>query len=898
MADKLKTNDLPYGVELVFQDGITEKIQFFSTGIVRCSKSKVPIRESLVVKKNPEKVNFSKSEEGPNSIALTTEKMKVVVSKDDGIISFFKPDSTVLLKESAKGEFEKITVKGDEGYSVKQKFLLKSDGLYGLGQNQENYMNYKNKKILLSQSNTNSISTVLFSTNNIGIFWDNYSATIFSEKDDISEFDSKMGDGIDYYIFVGENADKVISEYRTLTGKAVMLPKWAFGYWQSKERYKTQDELLEVAKRYRAEKIPLDCMVQDWEWWEKGKWSGMEFDKTRFPHPKKMMDELHKMNLHAIISVWPCLGLESPMHDDFYKKKLLLEPIGWGNFRYVDVYNPEAMKLYNEYVYRNVFPQGFDGWWHDSTEPDVTNSLTKEAHQYETEKLDNNYLGSYTRYCNPYVLVLLDSVYNKWTETDKKRRACILTRSAFPGLQRDGSITWSGDIGASWEIYQDQITAGINFCMSGLPYWSFDIGAFLIASYDGLFTYGAKDPAYQELYTRMFQFAAFCPIFRSHGSDCPREMWEMGGFKSVLVDFDKLRYKLMTYIYSLAGRTYIEDYTMMRGLPMDFPKDKKVYEIKDEYMFGDSLLIAPVTNYMYHTPPQISKLVPKEVFKGGVKVKYYKDKDFKNLSKEETSDNIDIYWYTGRPDYVTDSEYSITFEGTIVAPETGKYQFQIKSFDTRVIIFNGKELKVELDCNEPYFEFLELEKGKEYPIICKTQNNQTGAARFRLYWKTPSDFEKEKQKADKPKTRDVYLPEGANWVDYWTGKNYEGGKSYTFDAPIDKIPILVKQGSILPLGPEVQYADENPFGELEIRVYQGADGEFLLYEDEGDNLNYQSGKYSLIKFTYIEASKKLKILKREGSFDGMKQERVFKVTTGEKVVQTVNYKGDEVEISL
>jgi alpha-D-xyloside xylohydrolase len=320
MADKLKTNDLPYGVELVFQDGITEKIQFFSTGIVRCSKSKVPIRESLVVKKNPEKVNFSKSEEGPNSIALTTEKMKVVVSKDDGTISFFKPDSTVLLKESAKGEFEKITVKGDEGYSVKQKFLLKSDGLYGLGQNQENYMNYKNKKILLSQSNTNSISTVLFSTNNVGIFWDNYSATYFSEKDDISEFDSRMGDGIDYYIFVGENADKVISEYRKLTGKAVMLPKWAFGYWQSKERYKTQDELLEVAKRYRAEKIPLDCMVQDWEWWEKGKWSGMEFDVTRFPDPKKMMDELHKMNLHAIISVWPCLGLESPMHDDFYKR--------------------------------------------------------------------------------------------------------------------------------------------------------------------------------------------------------------------------------------------------------------------------------------------------------------------------------------------------------------------------------------------------------------------------------------------------------------------------------------------------------------------------------------------------------------------------------------------------
>ena len=301
---------------------------------------------------------------------------------------------------------------------------------------------------------------------------------------------------------------------------------------------------------------------------------------------------------------------------------------------------------------------------------------------------------------------------------------------------------------------------------------------------------------------------------------------------------------------------------------------------------------------MYHTPPQISKLVPKEAFKNGLKVKYYKDKDFKNLTREDTVENIDLYWYTGRPDYVTNSEYSVHWEGTIVAPETGKYQFQIKSFDSRVIIFNGKKLNVELSCNEPYFEFLELEKGKEYPIICETQNNQTGAARFQLYWKTPSDFEKEKQKAEKPKTRDVYLPERFNWVDYWTGKVYEGGKSYTFEAPIEKIPILIKQGSILPIGQEIQYANENPFGELELRIYQGADGKFLLYEDEGDNLNYQTGKYSLIKFIYKEAEKTLKILKREGEFEGMKKERIFKVTVGEKVIKTVNYKGEEIEIKL
>ena len=897
MADKLKINDLKNGLELIFPEGITEKIEFYSLGTIHCTKSKIPIRKSLVVKKSPKKVAFTKSEEN-NSLILSTDKIKVKISKKNGIISIFKPDSTMLLEESCPPEYEKITVKGDEGYSIKQKFKINSDGLYGLGQNQENIMNYRNNSILLSQSNTNAISPVLFSSNNLGIFWDNYSATTFSDKEGISEFYSKMGDGIDYYIFVGDNANQVISEYRNLTGKAVMLPRWAFGYWQSKERYKTQDELLEVGKRYRKEKIPIDCMVQDWEWWEPGKWSGMEFDKTRFPDPKKMMDELHNMNLHAIISVWPCIGLKAPMHDDLYQKGFLLEPIGWANFRYVDTYNPEAMKLYNEYVYRNVFPKGFDGWWHDSTEPDVTNSLTKEAHQFETEKLDNNYLGSYTRYLNPYVLSMLDSVYDKWTSEEKKKRACILTRSAFAGLQRDGAITWSGDIGANWDIYKDQITAGINFCMSGLPYWSFDIGGFLIGSYDGYFTYGAKDPSYMELYTRMFQFATFCPIFRSHGSDAPREMWEFGEFKPVLVDFDKLRYKLIPYIYSLAGRTYIQDYTMMRGLVMDFPKDKKVYEIKDEFMLGDNILVAPVTDYMYHTPPQIAKLVPKEIFKNGVKVKYYNDKDFKNLTKEETAENIDIYWYTGRPDYVSNSMYSVHWEGTLVAPETGKYQFQIKSFDTRVIIFNGKKLNIELNCNEPYFEFIELEKGKEYPIICETQNNSTGAARFRLYWKTPSDFEKEKQKADKPKTRNVYLPEGCNWVNFWTEEIYEGGKSYSFEAPIEKIPILIKQGSILPLGKDKQYADENPFDELEIKIYQGADGEFLLYEDEGDNLNYQSGKYSLIKFIYNEAEKKLKILKREGSFDGMKQERVFKITSAGKTIQNVNYNGEETEVKL
>lgn len=894
---KLQINDLQNGIELIFPDGYSQKVEFYSLGTVRCFKSKAKESKSLVVKKTSEPVNFQKNETD-DFLILKTSRLVAVVSKKDGKLSLFKSDSTLLLKET-ETIINLNIVKADTGYSACQKFeISQNGGLYGLGQNQENFFNYRDKKILLSQSNTNAVSPVLMSTLGFGIFWDNYSATTFEEKNNVMSFSSEMGDGVDYYVFEGENIDKTISEYRALTGKAVMLPRWAFGYWQSKERYQSQDELLEVAKRYRKANIPLDCMVQDWEWWEPGKWSGMEFDQTRFPNPKAMMDELHNMNLHAIISVWPCIGLKAPMHDDFYKRGYLLEPIGWGNFRYIDVYNPKAMDLYNDYVYKNVYSQGFDGWWHDSTEPDVINSLTKESHQFETKRLENNYLGSYTRYLNTYVLALLDRVYDKWTSTDKNRRACILTRSAFAGLQRDGAIVWSGDIGASWKVFQEQITAGLNFCMSGMPYWSFDIGGFLIGSYDGLFTYGAKDPAYMELYTRMFQFAAFCPVFRSHGSDAPREMWEFGKFQPVLEKIDRLRYTFLPYIYSSALRVYLEDYTFMRALPMDFAFDDKTLEIKDEYMFGDNLLVAPVTDYMYHTPPQITTLVPKEVFKNGVNVKYFKDKDFKTLSKETKEENVDIYWYTGRPEYVTDSMYSVKWEGVITAPETGKYQFQIKSFDTRVIVFNGDTLKVLLDGNEPYFEFVNMEKGKEYPIVCQTQNNQTGAARFRLYWKTPSDFEKESQKAEKPKVRQVYLPKGCNWVDFWSSKTYNGGQTISVEAPIDIIPLFVKEGSILPLGPNVQYAMENPFGEIQIRVYTGKDCDYTLYEDCGDNLDYQNDKYSAIKFSYSEKDRVLTISDIQGGFPQMPKERIFNVTVNGKTIEKVKYSGQEIKVKL
>ena len=886
------------------------KVEFYSPNTVRIIKKPADgtfDKTSLVVKSQKPQVNVTTSD-NQDFFIVASDSLIVKVSKKDGNVQFLRPDSSIILQEVDKPYFNPIQAFDDKGFTVEQKFLLdKNDALYGLGQHQEGFMNYRGKELLLSQSNVNAINPVLVSNKGYGIFWDNYSLTKFNNKDaDTLSLWSEMGDNIDYYFFNADNIDGAISEYRNLTGKAQNLPLWAFGYWQSKERYQTQQEVVDVAKRYqKMNGVGLDVMVQDWEWWPSGQWSGMAFDNERYPNPKKMTQTLHDMDLHSMISVWPCVGVESPMYFDMLAKGYLYEPLGWGNFRYVDVYNPDAMKLYCEYLNKGVKSQNFDAWWFDSTEPDVMNALTKESHQYEMKRMKPNHLGSFTRYLNPYVLVMLDYINNDWRKNTPDKRTTILTRSAFAGLQRCGAMPWSGDIGASWEIYRRQIAAGLNLCMSGIPFWTFDIGSFLIGSYEGVFTYGAKDPAYQEFYTRMFQFGCFTPIFRSHGSDAPREMWEMPLYTNVLIKFDQLRYTLMPYIYSSAIRCAVDDYTMMRGLAMDFKNDENVLNINDQYMFGEEIMVCPVTDYMYHTPPQISSLVPPEVFKTndgkpGINAKYYNDNQFQNLTRESIDSQVDAYWYTGRPEYVTDSMYSIRWEGKIVAPETGKYQFQIKSFDSRLIIFNGDTLKVQLAGNEPYYEFLNLEKGKEYPIVCETVNHQTGAARFRLFWKTPADFARETQKAKQKESRNVYLPKGSRWTELFSGKTYEGGNTYEIPCPIDIMPIFVKAGSILPTTPGITRAAQSKSKPLDILIYPGADCTYTLYEDAGDGYGYERGEYSKTLFQWNDSTSTLTIGNRVGSYPGMPSEREIRIVlvTGKwndnkKVATSVKYDGHQ-----
>lgn len=883
---KIEITPVQNGVNITSAN-LNVRVQFYTENIARVTKwdnAGKPDKTSLVVMQHSLPSLCIEQQETNQTIILSSNTLSLSIDKKSGNIQYLDNDKKILLKEKGKASFEPIEYDGDEGFSIKQQFELTPDeGIYGLGQHQNGYFNYRGKEVKLVQSNTDAVNPFLVSTQNYGVLWDNYSMTIFNDDEDGASFFSDMADNIDYYFISGENIDKVISGYRHLTGKAPMYGKYAFGFWQSKEHYDTQEELLSVARKYRQLNIPIDNMIQDWDYWNGTEnWSGMFFDKTLFPNPDGMMKELRKLNYHAIISIWPALGPNTEINKEMDRKGFLYSPIGWAGFKYYDTYKPGANELYWKYLRDGIYSKGLDGWWIDSTEPDVINALSKEATEYEMKKMGSNYLGSFARYLNTYSLVMTNDIHRFWREETSERRAYILTRSCFAGQQRNAATTWSGDIGASWEIYRNQISAGLNHSMSGIPYWTFDIGAFVLGSYDGVFNRGGSDPAYHEFYTRMFQFGAFTPIFRSHGSDTPREMWEMGEFMPALVKIDNLRYRLMPYIYSLAWKVTNNDYTIMRGLTMDFGNDKNCFNIDNQYMFGPSIMACPVSDFMYHRPPSASKVIAPEFFKTndgqpGLTARYYSDNLFENLSRNIIDPNIDINWYGGRPSFVTDSMYSIRWEGVLIPSETGKHQFHIKSYDTRRVFIDGNEVQILQEGNEAYSQFMELEAGKNYQFVAEVENKQTGAARMIINWKTPSDFELEAQAVESEKTINVYLPSSTIWYNFWTGQQFTGGDKINTPAPIDIIPLFVRAGSIIPMGPFIQYTTEKPADPIELRIYTGANGEFELYEDENDNYNYEKGIYSTIKLKWNDKARELTIDQRQGEFPGMLKTRIFNI---------------------
>lgn len=913
--DKINYKTLKNGIEIQ-QKEITTRIVFYKDNIVRIVKwprdgSAIKISLS-VVKDTSNKVDY-KLFNTKEDITIESNSLKILVNKKTGNILFNDKTGNIYFKEKGKPLFKKVIYSGDTAFNIKQFFeFLGDEAIYGFGQHQNGVINYRNKSVVLVQSNTDAVIPFFVSTKNYGILWDNYSKTIFSDENNTYLW-SDFGDQIDYYFILGQNMDSVISGYRYLTGKVPLYGKWAYGYWQSKEHYDNQNELMSVARKYRHLKIPIDNIIQDWDYWNgRENWGGMFFDKTLYPDPDGMIKKLHKMHFHIMISIWPAVGPNTAIYKELNNKGYLYSPTGWAGFKYYDAFNPEANTIYFKYLKKGLLSKGIDAWWIDSTEPDVINALTKESEEYELKKMGRNTLGSWARYLNVFSLVMTDALYKNLRKENQKKRVYILTRSTFAGQQRNAATTWSGDIGANWEVFKNQITAGINHSMAGIPYWTFDIGAFVLGAYDGVFVYGGKDPAYQELYTRMFQFGAFCPIFRSHGSETPREIWEFGEFTPILIKFDNLRYRLLPYIYSMAWLITSKDYTIMRALAMDFSHDKNTYNISDQYMFGNSIMVCPVTEFMKYRPPEPSIPVASKHFrtkkgKKGLDAKYFSDPDFKNLTLTKIDTSISIYWYTGRPNYVTDSSYSIIWEGKLIPTETGKHQFHLKSFDKKKIFINGKELKMIYTSTEQYTEIIDLEKNKEYDFKLTVSNNSSGAARMLLYWKTPSIFAKEKTPVNKKFERVVYLPAGCKWYDFWTGQVIEGGRNIIAQAPLDIIPLYIKAGSIIPMGPFIQYSTEKN-DPIEIRIYKGDDGYFLLYEDENDGYNYEKGIYSTIEFKWNDKENILEISDRKRSFPGMLQKRTFNIVIVDQKKGTgieytnpdkvVNYNGKKISIKF
>ncbi len=918
---------VPDGISVATPGG-SVRLKVVGDKIIRVSASpekSFPADSSLIVIPQESKPRYKTGEKG-RYVWVETSAVKATVDKKTGEVTFFDNKGKKILQE-AERTFKPITVENTDAYTVSQRFrsLDDNEGIYGLGQHQSNEFNYKGKNEELFQYNTKVSVPFVVSTGGYGILWDSYSLCRWGNPEDYSQLgdifrlydkngkagnltgtyiaadgktivreepkiyfehlirgdlghvvnlprdfnyagakvsyegelepsvsgeynfimyysgyqtiyiDNKkvvdrrwrtawnpnsykfsvklekgkrvpvkiewepnggvaycglraykpvddstrkqmswwgeMQDMVDYYFVYGTDMDDVISGYRTLTGKSQIMPKWAMGYWQSREKYNTQEEVLSTITEFRKRNIPIDNIVIDWLHWKQDSWGSHEFDPERFPNPKAMVDSIHSLNGRVMVSVWPKFYASTEHYKEFdrngwmYQGAIRDDIHDWVGLGYLgsfyDAYHPEARKLFWSQMNDHYMPLGIDAWWMDASEPNIRDCTDL---QYRKDLTTPTALGPSAKYFNAYALMNAEAVYNGQRGVDPDKRVFLLTRSGFAGLQRYSTATWSGDIATRWEDMESQISAGLNFAMSGIPYWTMDIGGFCVEdryvaaqtlfNEKGIENDDLKE--WRELNTRWYQFGCFAPLFRAHGQWPFREVFNIApeshpAYKSI-VAYTKLRYNLMPYIYSLAGMTHFDDYTIMRPMVMDFTSDTYSRDIKDQYMFGPAILVAPVCEY--------------------------------------------------------------------------------------------------------------------------------GA-----------------------RSRSVYLPEGEQWYDFYTGTPVAAGKNVTVDAPYERMPLFVRGGSIVPFGGDIQSTAEESKEPLTLYVYAGRDGSFSLYEDEGTNYNYEKGLCSHIQLSYDDSKSVLTISDRKGEFPGMKNERTLKIVKidgkqSQPKAKTVHYAGKELSINI
>lgn len=742
------------------------KAIYHAPDVVRIYKSHLADltrKKSLSVVQTPAARTDFTVEEKDGVVTMDNGHVRVSMALETGYINVLRTDGTVLIQEG-ECSFVPYMDGPNESYRIRQTFHLdKEEYIFGMGQIQNGALNQRGKMATLVQDNMKVCIPYFQSTKNYGFFWDNYSPTTFTDSEEETCFQS-TGAEIDYYVLAGENSTDIVPIMRRLTGHCPMPALWNLGLYQSKERYTSADETRGVVEKYRALGVPLDCIVQDWQYWgDDAHWNAMEFLNPTFANYQRMIQGVHDMNAKLMISVWANFGPQTKQYAHFNGKGRMIEavsyPFGAGVKPY-DCYDETTRDEYWAYLYNGLMSKDIDALWLDSSEPDYQQQSPND-YDYVTGTGQ-----TWRELRNAFPLAHVGGVHDHFRNDALSgkmgldgKRVSILTRSAFAGQQRYGANTWSGDVTASWENLKAQIPAALNLSACGIPYWNSDIGGFFVGGYGGV-----GDANWRRLYMRWLQFGTFTPMMRFHGTGTPREIYQFGSEGDGIGDFDhvlkyvKLRYRLLPYLYSTARQVNKSDVSFMTALPIAFGFDRNCYDVDDQYMFGDAFMVAPI---------------------------------------------------------VTDH-------------------------------VNG---------------------------------------------------------------RDVYLPEGNRWIDFWTGQMHEGGQTVYKAGKADMIPLYVKAGSILPWGPDVQYATEKSWDNLEIRVYPGADGSFILYEDENDNYNYESGHYTEIPFTWDDANRTLTIGKRTGRFDGMLANRIFNLcmvtkhnATGDlhavRYLASVAYTGEEVSVVL
>jgi len=684
-------------------------------------------KPSLIVNKKWGNTTFN-VQENKSQVIITTARLKVLVNKSSNAITYTDIWGKEITSEDKK-DITPATIAGINTWNITTQFNSpKNEALFGLGCHplDSGSINYKGRNQDMAIKYLTGAIPVLLSTRGYGLMWDNYSASNFYGGEDGNtkfKYVSESGKQVDYYFFYGPAFDQIINLYRTTTGKAPMFAKWAFGLFQSQDRYLTQDEILSVRDNYRNNHIPVDVIVQDWYYWDPLPIGSHIMKPERYPDPKRMLDELHKSNIHGMISIWPLFG-KGTRDFDIMQKAGGLTSITWDNVvthtfdTYYDAHNPKIRELYWDMARDSLSKRyGWDAWWVDQCEPDNVLLL-------DERRKSNFWIGKGIDYFNTYSLEHSTGLYEGWRRDIPKKRAFFLLRQSFAGEQRNAGALWSSDISCTFDAFKRQVPQGINACTSGIPYWTSDIGGYHS-------NWKAPDwskPEYRELFTRWFQFGTFCPIMRIHGKGeraIFSKNWDEGT-RAILLTFDKLRYRLLPYIYSIAAKTTFENYTIMRSLAFDFRNDPNVYQISDQYMFGQAFLVNPVTG------------------------------------KGET-------------------------------------------------------------------------------------------------------------------TREVYLPGSGLWYDFWTGEKLSGGKHIDAAAPINLMPLYVRAGAIVPMGPDVQYATQEKNEVTELRIYPGADGQFTFYEDENDTYNYEKGMYQTFSLTWNDKQKKLVISGTKGNFPGALKQHIFNV---------------------